>query len=127
MALTGKKHEAFYVTTGSSVDKIDSNKLTEIEAIWNADKSVGCVEYINDPFLGPLVFQLQQMQDEIDYLRTEIDTNKDNRIVIGSSTTVSFGDMITVTDPKSGKVLGHNIVMTVVNGGVTKTVKLTLT
>ena len=127
MALTGKKHEAFYVTTGSSVDKIDSNKLTEIEAIWNADKSVGCVEYINDPFLGPLVFQLQQMQDEIDYLRTEIDTNKDNRIVIGSSTTVSFGDMITVTDPKSGKVLGHNILMTVVNGGVTKTVKLTLT
>ena len=127
MALTGKKHEAFYVTTGSSVDKIDSNKLTEIEAIWNADKSVGCVEYINDPFLGPLVFQLQQMQDEIDYLRTEIDTNKDNRIVIGSSTTVSFGDMITVTDPKSGKVLGHNIVMTVVNGGVTKTVKLILT
>ena len=85
------------------------------------------------------------MQDELDYLRTEIDTNKGkasmalgtsgttalagdtNIVTIGSSTTVSFGDMITVTDPKSGKVLGHNIVMTVVNGGVTKTVKLTLT
>ena len=49
-----------------------------------------------------------------------------NIVTIGSSTTISFGDMITVTDPKSGKVIGYNIVMSVVNGGVTKTVKLTL-
>ena len=146
MALTGKKHEAFYVTTGSSVDKIDSNKLTEIEAIWNADKSVGCVEYINDPFLGPLVFQLQQMQDELDYLRTEISSNKDktsmalgtsgstalagdtNIVTIGSSTTIAFGDMITTVTGKAPKTTTtYSIVMTVTNGGVSKSTTLTLT
>tara|TARA_R100001015_G_C4624744_1_gene182994 strand:- start:681 stop:1118 length:438 start_codon:yes stop_codon:yes gene_type:complete len=113
MALTDKKYEKFYETTGSGTDKIDSSKLTEIEATWNADKTKGCQEYLNDPFLGPLIFQLQQMQDEIDYLRTEISSNKDKTtfpgfgtsnstalvgdtklISIGSNTTVSFGDMV---------------------------------
>ena len=28
MALTSKKHESFYVTTGSGSDKVDSTKLT---------------------------------------------------------------------------------------------------
>ena len=111
MALTGKKHEAFYVTTGSGADKIDSSKLTEIEAIWDTDKAGGCKEYMNDPFLGPIVFQLQQMQDELDYLRTEIETNKDNRIVIGSNTVISFGDMVTTL--VKGKPV-YTIVMTVV-------------
>ena len=125
MALTGKKFESFYVTTGSGADKVVAADLTKVSAAWDVDKAEGCVKYINDPVLGPLVFQLQQMQDEIDYLRTEIDTNKDNRIVIGSSTTVSFGDMVTI--PPKGKIpASYNIVMSVVNGGVTKTVKLTL-
>ena len=126
MALTGKKYEKFYETTGSGTDKIDSSKLTEIEATWDADKAKGCQEYLNDPFLGPLVFQLQQMQDEIDYLRTEISSNKDNRIVIGGDTVISFGDM--VIKPKAS-----NIVMTVTHtdsssGKVTTgTTTLTLT
>ena len=77
MALTDKKYEKFYNTKGSGTDKIDSSKLTEIEATWDADKAKGCQEYLNDPFLGPLVFQLQQMQDEIAYLRTEISSNKE--------------------------------------------------
>mgnify|MGYP003115564593 CR=1 FL=1 len=144
MALTDKKYEKFYKTTGSGTDKIDSSKLTEIEATWDADKAKGCQEYLNDPFLGPLVFQLQQMQDEIDYLRTEISSNKskatfpgfgtsnstalvgDTKLIsIGANTTVSFGDM--VIRPKAS-----NIVMTVAytdpsSGKVTtKTTTLTL-
>ena len=144
MALTGKKYEKFYETTGSGSDKINSSKLTEVEAIWNADKAGGCAEYMNDPYLGPLLFQLQQMQDELDYLRTEISTNKDkttfpglgtsnstalagdtNIVTIGSSTTIAFGDMIT-TQPKGGKAT-YSIVMTVTNGGVSKAITLTLT
>ena len=142
MALTGKKYEKFYETTGSGLDKIDSSKLTEVEATWDADKAKGCQEYMNDPFLGPLLFQLQQMQDELDYLRTEISSNKDktsmtlgtsgttalagntNIVTIGSSTTIAFGDMIT-TQPKGGKAT-YSIVMTVTNGGVSKAVTLTL-
>ena len=49
-----------------------------------------------------------------------------NIVTIGSSTTIAFGDMITVTDAKTGKVTGYNIVMTVTNGGVSKTTTLTL-
>ena len=144
MALTDKKYEKFYNTTGSGTDKIDSSKLTEIEATWDADKAKGCQEYLNDPFLGPLVFQLQQMQDEIDYLRTEISSNKDKTtfpgfgtsnstalvgdtklISIGANTTVSFGDMVI-------GARGSTIVMTVVytdpsSGKVTtRTTTLTL-
>ena len=144
MALTDKKYEKFYKTTGSGTDKIDSSKLTEIEATWDADKAKGCQEYLNDPFLGPLVFQLQQMQDEIDYLRTEISSNKgkatfpgfgtsnstalvgDTKLIsIGANTVISFGDM--VIRPKAS-----NIVMTVAytdpsSGKVTtKTTTLTL-
>jgi len=150
MALTGKKYEKFYETTGSGADKINSSKLTEVEAIWNADKAGGCAEYMNDPYLGPLLFQLQQMQDELDYLRTEISTNKDKTtfpgfgtsnstalvgdtklVGIGANTTISFGDMVFTTDPKSGKQT-TSIVMTVVytdpssSKVTTKTTTLTL-
>ena len=161
MALTGKKFESFYVTTGSGADKVVAADLTKASDAWDVDKAEGCVKYINDPILGPLVFQLQQMQDEIDYLRTEISANKDktsmvigskatqamagsttllalgtsgttalagdtNMVTIGSSTTIAFGDMITVP-PKGKTPASYSIVMTVTNGGVTKTTTLTLT
>ena len=127
MALTGKKYEKFYETTGSGSDKIDSTKLTNIEKAWDGEKAEGCQKYIDDPILAPLVFQLQQMQDELDYLRTEIESNKDNKTVIGSSTTVSFSDLtltakgayeltITATRDFGGKT-----------GSQTKSVTLTLT
>ena len=93
MALTGKKYEKFYETTGSGSDKIDSAKLANIERAWAGEKSEGCQKYIDDPILAPLIYQLQQMQDELDYLRTEIGSNKDNKIVIGSNTTISFSDL----------------------------------
>jgi len=112
MALTSKKYENFYKTTGSGANKIDSTKLTNAETAWNTEKAEGCEKYINDPILAPLIFQLQQMQDEIDYLRTEISSNKskstfpgfgtsnstalvgDTKLVgIGSNTTLSFGDL----------------------------------
>ena len=129
MALTGKKYEKFYETTGSGSDKIDSTKLTNIEAAWDGEKAEGCQKYINDPILAPLVFQLQQMQDELDYLRTEISSNKDNKITIGSNTTLSFGDLTETT--KGGKTT-YTIVLTATRdfggktGVVTKTVTLTL-
>ena len=124
MALTGKKYEKFYETTGSGTDKIDSSKLTEIEATWDADKAKGCQEYLNDPFLGPLVFQLQQMQDEIDYLRTEISLNKAKApIATGSSTTVSFGDM---TESRGTYTITLTATRDFGKGNVSKSITLTL-
>lgn len=141
MALSSAKHEKFYKTSGGGADEIPTKKLTDVTAGWNQEKSEGCSKYLSDPILGPLVYQLQQMQDEIDYLRTEISANKDktsmtlgtssntalagdtNIVTIGSSTTIAFGDMISTT--KKG-VTKYTIVMTVTNGGVSKTITHTL-
>ena len=181
MALTSKKYEKFYETTGSGADKIDTTKLTNVTNAWATEKTEGCQKYLDDPIIAPLIYQLQQMQDEIDYLRTEISTNKDkatfpglgtssgtalagdttviskaqadaitantaktsmslgtsgttalagdtNIVTIGSSTTISFGDMITTTTGKPPKTTTtYSIVMTVTNGGESKTTTLTLT
>ena len=145
MALSSAKHEKFYETSGSGADKVSSKDLTNVTAAWATEKTEGCAKYIADPILGPIIYQLQQMQDEIDYLRTEISTNKDktafpgfgtsgstalvgdtNIVTIGSSTTIAFGDMVTVPG-KKGSASTYTIVMTVTNGGVSKATTLTLT
>ena len=95
MALSNKKYEKFYETTGTGKDKIDATKLAVAELAWAAEKAKGCAEYMSDPILSPLVYQLQQMQDELDELRTEISDNKDKTAFPGfgtSGTTALVGD-----------------------------------
>jgi len=131
MALTGKKYESFYVTTGSGADKVDATKLSDATNAWATEKAEGCQKYLDDPVMAPIIYQLQQMQDEIDYLRTEITANKAKTpIATGANTVVSFGDMV------SKLVRGKNvftILMTVVhtdpsnNKVTTKSTTLTLT
>lgn len=146
MALSSAKHEKFYKTSGGGADQVISEELTSITAAWASEKAEGCKKYIADPVLGPIIYQLQQMQDEIDYLRTEISANKDktsmtlgttgstalagdtNIVTIGSGTTIAFGDMITTVTGKAPKTTTtYTIVMTVTNGGVSKTITHTLT
>ncbi len=97
MALTDKKYEKFYKTTGTGDDKIESATLTKVEALWDADRGEGCKWLLDDHTLGPIVFQLQQLQDELDYLRTEISSNKDKT---GISTTQASA--ITANTAKTG-------------------------
>jgi len=146
MALSSAEHEPFFVTTGTGKDKVSTEDLTTITNAWAAEKAEGCAKYIADPVLAPLIYQLQKMQDEIDYLRTEISANKDktsmtlgtssntalagdtNIVTIGSNTTIAFGDMITTVTGKPPKTTTtYSIVMTVTNGGVSKTITHTLT
>jgi hypothetical protein len=138
MALSTKKYSAVHTKTGSEKSKLQTHYD---EGHINTLSDLG-----NDghPEFGALIYQIQEMQDELDYLRTEISDNKDkksmtlgtsgstalagdtNIVTIGSSTTISFGDMITV--PAKGKTpASYSIVMTVTNGGVSKTTTLTLT
>ena len=144
MALSSASHEKFYTTSGSGADKVATKDLTDVTAAWAAETAEGCVKYMGDPILGPIVFQLQQMQDELDYLRTEISANKDKTgissgqtsaitantakvsLVGGSATALSFGEMITTTHGK-GNPSTYSIVMRAVKSGVAKTVTLTLT
>ena len=105
MALTGKKYESFYLTTGGGADEIDAKKLTNVTNAWATEKAEGCQKYLDDPIIAPLIYQLQQMQDELDYLITEIETNKDKTTFPGlgtSSTTALAGDTALLTLGTSG-------------------------
>ena len=131
MALSTAKHEPIHDKTGDD--------LAAIKANFDNGKHL---EIINFPAESAIIYQIQKMQDELNYLRGIIDTNNDkvsmslgtsgstalagdtNIVTIGSSTTIAFGDMITTT--VKGKS-SYSIVMTVTNGGVSKATTLTLT
>tara|TARA_B100001059_G_scaffold72361_1_gene69513 strand:+ start:18515 stop:19006 length:492 start_codon:yes stop_codon:yes gene_type:complete len=73
MALNNKKYQKFYSTSGSDADKIDANKLAKIKDLWDKDAASGRnVIMLDDPHIGPLLYQLQQMQDEFDSIRDHI-------------------------------------------------------
>ena len=97
MALTNKKYEDFYKTTGTDADKISSKNLDMIEKTFEAGALHGFHDIIDDPFLGPLVYMIQQMQDELDYLRTEISNNKDKTGISNSQASA-----ITANTAKTG-------------------------
>ena len=66
MALTTKKHEDIHAATGDA--------LAAIKASFDNGEHTGLLTY------GPeaaIVYQIQKMQEELDYLRTEISLNKD--------------------------------------------------
>tara|TARA_R110002012_G_scaffold307558_1_gene513081 strand:- start:56 stop:568 length:513 start_codon:yes stop_codon:yes gene_type:complete len=65
MALTSKKHEAIHGKTGDD--------LAAIKASFDNGEHTPLTDF------GPeaaIIYQMQKMQDEIDYLRTEISSNK---------------------------------------------------
>ena len=149
MSLTSRKDEAMHAKTGGA--------LAAIKASFDNGEHTALADF------GPeaaIIYQMQKMQDEITYLRTEISANKDKtgttstertRIAAnhaktgitsgqasaitantakvsfagGSSTTLSFGELITTTHGR-GNPNTYSIVMTAVNGSLTKTVTLTL-
>ena len=119
MALTGKKYEKFYKTTGTGDDKIDSSKLTFAEEMWDVDRAIGMRDHLDNMELAPIIFQLQQIQDELDYLRTEISANKDktgistsqaNAIVANTAKdgiTKAQADAIVANTAKTSMVIGR--------------------
>jgi hypothetical protein len=121
MAITAAEYSAVY--------SINSDQQTALEATHGEGHLAHvAINPESSPFIAGVLKEVKDLQTEIDYLRTEISANKDNKTVIGSSTTVSFGDMITTVTGKGPKaVTTYTIIMTVVNGGVTKTTTLTLT
>ena len=73
MALDAKKYTRFYSTSGTDADKVASDKLLEVKAIWEADVASGSnLDLLNDPIFGPLIYQIQQMQDEFDSVRDHV-------------------------------------------------------
>ena len=122
MALTGKKYSSVHSLTGSGKDKM--------KGVFDEGHIQHLAENESDnPVLTSLIYQIQEMQDELDYLRTEISSNKDNKTVVGSNTTVSFGDLTETT--VKGKTT-YSITLTATRdfggktGSQTKSITLTL-
>jgi len=84
MALTGKRFEAIHDKTGGD--------LAAIKANFDNNKHLDVIDF---PAEAAIIYQIQKMQDELDYLRTEISTNKDKATFPGfgtSGTTALVGN-----------------------------------
>jgi len=120
MALTGKKYSAIHSLTGS-----DKNKMKDVFDEGHVQHLAENEE--DDPLLVSLIYQIQEMQDEIDYLRTEILSNKNKVIpnVTGTANhAISFGALTTTL--VKGKPV-YSVVMTVTDSSGTKVVAKTIT
>ena len=128
MSLNTRRHEPIHDKTGDDLARIKAN--------FDNGKHLDVLDF------GPeaaMIYQIQKMQEELDYLRTEIALNKaktsmtlgttsttalagDTKLVgIGSNTTLSFGDL---TEPSRGT---YQITLTATSGRVSKSITLTLT
>ena len=126
MALSSKKHEKFYETTGTGGDKIDATKLAVAELAWAAEKAKGCKDYMADPIISPLVYLMQQMQDELDELRRYIVALAPSEKPLPTISTASHTVDFTVTNSKGAYTLVTTVVDSSGSKAVTKTASTTL-
>ena len=84
MALAGKTSNKFYVTSGGGGDEVDSTRKTNLDAFNTADAAVGYKQLIDDNTLGPLIVNLQEMQDDIDELRRFVVSASELKGAIGT-------------------------------------------
>ena len=90
MALSTAKYESIHGETGAG--------LAAIKANFDNGKHL---EVINFPVESAIIYQIQKMQDELDYLRGIIDTNNDK---VGITT--SQANAITANTAKTSMTLG---------------------
>jgi len=103
MALSSKKYDTIHTKTGAAKDKLkdefDNGYLTKISDIPE-----------KEPALAALVYQMGLMQEELDYLRTEISSNKDKTTFPGfgtSSTTALAGDTTTISTAQASAITAN--------------------
>jgi len=92
MALTGKKYSAVHNKTGSDKDKLKAN-FDE----GHINTFTDLADNGTSPEFGALIYQIQEMQEELDYLRTEISNNKDKTGISSSQASA-----ITANTAKTG-------------------------
>ncbi len=98
MALAGKSSSPFFVTTGVGDDKINSQRKTDLLELSNHDRTKGNKYIIDDDSLGPLVFNIQRMQDDLDELRRFVVDAAELKGTIGTLPIANGGTGITGTD-----------------------------
>ena len=95
MALGGKTSKKFYATSGGGGDEINSTRKSALDAFNTADAAVGYKQLIDDNTLGPLIVNLQEMQDDIDELRRFIVSAAELKGAIGTLPVANGGTGLT--------------------------------
>jgi hypothetical protein len=95
MALGGKTSKKFYVTSGGGGDEINSTRKSALDAFNTADAAAGYKQLIDDNTLGPLIVNLQEMQDDIDELRRFIVSAAELKGAIGTLPVANGGTGLT--------------------------------
>ena len=127
--LSTKKYETLYLTSGGGASDV-SSIVSKAEDLFDDERAFGMKYYLEHPDFAPFVFAIKQLQEEIDYLRTEITLNKRKTpISTGANTTLAFGDL-TATTVKGKTTYSITLTATRDFGGktglVTKSTILTL-
>mgnify|MGYP005678933237 CR=1 FL=1 len=116
MALSSKKYERMFSTTGSDADKIDTATFDEIKEDFDSNRYLEDVGYLKS--LGPVLYQIQLLTEELDALRSEISSNKDKVGITTSQATAitantsktgittAQADAITANTAKASMVIG---------------------
>ena len=99
MALTTKKYSSIHSKTGGDLAALKSN--------YDNNKHLDIIDF---PAEAALIYQIQLMQEELDYLRTEISSNKDKTTFPGfgtSSTTALAGDTTTISTAQANEITAN--------------------
>ena len=99
MALASKQSQPFYVTTGGGTDEINAARKTTLTNAFTSDKGKGNVQLIDDNTLGPIVFNVQRMQDDIDELRRFVADASELRTVVSPLPVANGGTGLTASQP----------------------------
>ena len=103
MAIDSKKYEALHDKTGSDLEKIKQH-------FDNGDHS----NLLDFPAESAIVYQMQKMQEELDYLRGIIDTNNDKVTFpgIGTSGSTCLAGNTTVISKSQASAITANTAKT---------------
>ena len=136
MALSDKKYERMFSTTGSDADKVETSAFNEIKADFDSNSYIDNVGQFKE--LGPVIYQIQNIQDELDYLRGLVDTNKskvsmalgtsDSTALAGdtsllalgtSGSTALAGDTTTISSSQASAITANTAKVSLVGGSKT--------
>ena len=103
MAIEDKKYDSIHGKTGSNKDTMKAKFDESFHTI--------AVDYPDDwPELAAVIYQIGQLEEEIDYLRGLIDTNKDKTTFPGigtSGSTCLAGNTTTITTAQGKEITAN--------------------
>lgn len=124
MALSDKKYERMFSTTGGDSDKIDTNTFNDIKEDFDQNRYILDVGHFK--MLGPVIYQIQLLTEELDALRSEISANKDKvSMTLGTSgTTALAGNTTTITTDQANAITANTAKTTFPGLGTSSTTAL---